>query len=446
MHSILRTALGLSVLLLTLVAAAPTAHAEDEAKKAAEPTTAAELLALGDKTFRMRDYEDATAIYKRAIAAAENEINGKSGDLPQAETALLAEALAMTARGYLIRGKGKEGLPYLERAAKVANVAQPNGWSRYLGVKGRFEWKVEKDKPKATKTFEHMHAYCMKHELWSRAVDAAHMVAITGTHDQQVAWGLKGIEAAEKGGMEGWLGPLWNNLGNTYDELGQQEKALEAFKKARHYHWKGEGEHRKLVADWAVGMAYRKCGKLKEAKQWLRPVLAWAMRRWLEEKTPERGEWVGLASMDLGLVALAEGRKDAARLDLDRAHHLLAAVKMEEWHPAAWKELTEARAAVALPKGAPESKGVRETKAQLANFGGAIDMFRMRHKKLPGTLEALTVTDSRNPHPFMKSIPKDPWGNAYEYRILSRSKYQLRSYGPDGEPETDDDVVYPDKR
>ena len=314
----------------------------------AEKLDAAGLVARADDVFRSRAYAEATELYKRAVTLAEAAVAGSEGEAKAAATSTLVEALAMAARGHLIRDQGEEGLPYLQRAAKHASEAQPGGWSRYLGVKGRFEWKVEKDKPKATKTFEAMYAYCLQHELWSRAVDAAHMVAITGTHDQQVAWGLKGIEAAEKGGMEGWLGPLWNNLGNTYDELKQYEKALEAFQKARHYHWKGPGEHRKLVADWAVGMAYRKCGKYAEAKQWLRPVLAWAERRYAEKQEPERGEWIGLACMELGLVASKEGRPDDARRDLARAYEFLKAVGMQEWHPAAWTELMDARKALGM--------------------------------------------------------------------------------------------------
>jgi general secretion pathway protein G len=86
---------------------------------------------------------------------------------------------------------------------------------------------------------------------------------------------------------------------------------------------------------------------------------------------------------------------------------------------------------------------VTAAQTQMKNFESAIDQYKMRNKKLPDTLDALTETDGRNPHPYIKSIPDDPWGNPYEYRKMDRNEYQLRSNGEDGLPDTDDDIVWP---
>ena len=86
---------------------------------------------------------------------------------------------------------------------------------------------------------------------------------------------------------------------------------------------------------------------------------------------------------------------------------------------------------------------VSVAEAQMSNIEQAIANYRLHNKKLPSSLEELTLTDGRLTHPFMKDIPVDPWGNEYDYQVLGRSRYRLISYGEDGMPDTDDDIVWP---
>jgi tetratricopeptide (TPR) repeat protein len=305
-----------------------------------KPSETERLLKEADNTFNSRDYAGATELYRALVEKAEEE-----GD-----KAVLVQALAMTARGYLIRGMNDEGRPWIERAGELASPDDPPGWSRYLGVRGRFEWQ-DGDKPKATLTFREMYGYCLEHELYRRAIDAAHMVAITGTTDEQIEWARKGIAAAEQGGEEGWLGPLWNNLGVTYWDLAAEaegdealehdRQALDCYLKARHYHWKVGGEVSKLAADWAVGSAYRRIGEGEKAGAWLRPVLARAERRFELDPSPENGEWVGWACFDLGLLAADAGESERALELLNRAKNLLEHVGIQDWDPKSWKLLNQ---------------------------------------------------------------------------------------------------------
>jgi len=325
----MRTLTMLAILLILVPLAA---HADEAAR---DNST---LLSEADRTFNSRDYAGATDLYAALADKAEAE-----GD-----TVVLVQALAMTARGYLIQGKKEQGREWLQRAADLACSDEPSGWSRYLGVKGRFEWQDDK-KDTATQTFESMYAYCMEHELYSRAIDAAHMVAITGAFEQQIEWAHRGIVAAEKGGEDGWLGPLWNNLGVTWwdraletegeDALKYNTEALECYLKARDYHWKTGGEINKLIADWAVGSAYRRAGEPQKAGAWLRPVLAWAERLYELDPTPENGEWIGWASFDLGMLAADAGESGRALELLTTAKELLDAVGIQEWDPASWETL-----------------------------------------------------------------------------------------------------------
>jgi general secretion pathway protein G len=83
----------------------------------------------------------------------------------------------------------------------------------------------------------------------------------------------------------------------------------------------------------------------------------------------------------------------------------------------------------------------RTAEIQMDNFAAAIDMYKMDNKKLPDSLEALTQTTDKIPEPYIKDVPNDPWGNAYEFRHEGKD-YTIRSAGPDGQPDTADDVVH----
>lgn len=95
--------------------------------------------------------------------------------------------------------------------------------------------------------------------------------------------------------------------------------------------------------------------------------------------------------------------------------------------PSVWRALFQTRNDIA--------------KAQMENFAKSISLYKLSMKKLPSSLQELTQTDDKNPEPFIDSIPLDPWGNEYEYRMMGRD-YRIRSAGDNGTLEDDDDIVY----
>jgi tetratricopeptide (TPR) repeat protein len=312
-------------LLLPAVAAAQT----QEMAAAQSPSTAQQLLEQADGIFRRGENEQAAELYKLAAEAAEREM----------VMGIRVEALAQVARCELKLGRKEEGRHWLMMAAEIATDQMPRAWSRYLGVRGRFEW-MDDDLEKATATFQEMYDYCLAHDLHERAVDAAHMVAITAPPEEQILWARRGIEAAEAGGLEGWLGPLWNNLGWTYDDLGRYEESLEALLKAREYHWKLGGEMNKLIADWSVGHAYRMTGRTEEAARWMRPVLAWSERLYAAEQSPEAAEWIGHSCREMGELALQHENLPEALEYLQRAQERLQEAGMPEWDADGFEELS----------------------------------------------------------------------------------------------------------
>jgi tetratricopeptide (TPR) repeat protein len=257
-----------------------------------------ELLQTADQSFQDRNIEQALLEYQTALESARSEFNRP----------VEVEALAQIARMLLILGKMDDGRKFLDEAAARANTEDSMGYSRFLGVKGRYEWKSDQLQ-QARFTFSEMFEYCTSHELWSRGIDAANMMAIVADDPEvQLEWSRRGIDLAEFNGVESWLGPLWNNLGTTLFDQKNFEDALEAFVKARDYHWRFSGEVAKLVADYHIGMTHRFLRDYETARKWLRPVLAWAERI-------DNHNIIAQSLEDLGECDIAQGNQ-ARGLDL----------------------------------------------------------------------------------------------------------------------------------
>lgn len=289
-----------------------------------QESASARMLREADETFRARKYADALEAYRHAADAAAGDKN------PQTQV----EALAQVARCYSLQGKLDEGRPWLERAEKLASAAEPQGWSRLLGVKGIF-LRESGDKAAAQRTFEEMHRYCVEKGLYKRAIDAIHHIAIVVPLEEQPAWALKGIDAAERLNDDGSLAVLWNNLGATYEDLKQYDKMVAAYLKARDYHHVAGGPLQKMIADWAVGHGYRLAGNLPEAERWLRKTLPLA-------EAAGSAEWVGWCRKDLGETLLARGDQAAALDLLRQARASLVEAGIDKSWPEGLKSLDEA--------------------------------------------------------------------------------------------------------
>ncbi len=277
--------------------------------------TVSNLLDKADKIFKSRQYDQSREIYIQIMEQAKTENNNEA----------LTEAYAMIARTYLITDKKEAGRKFIDMAKKIAVLEEPLGWSRYLGVLGRFEWN-DKELEKATATFKNMYQFCSEKKLHDRAIDAAHMVAITGSLEMQIEWGKKGIVEAEAGNVTGWLGPLWNNLGATYEDAKNYPEALKAYQKAREYHHEYGDDLGKIIADWAVGHAYRLNEDYENAQKWLNPLL--------DKFTKAKSiEFVGWTYKELAEIAIVNEDYQVALIHMKMAEGNLKAEKMPEWDP-----------------------------------------------------------------------------------------------------------------
>jgi len=84
--------------------------------------------------------------------------------------------------------------------------------------------------------------------------------------------------------------------------------------------------------------------------------------------------------------------------------------------------------------GSVDESNVAAAKAQIKQFDTALVAYKIKFKKFPDSLDALTSPPSGDPILTSKSIPPDPWGNPYVYQLEGSRKYVIISYGADGAP------------
>lgn len=282
------------------------------------------LLAEADETFQSRNYATALGQYEEVLSLARQEFN----------RSIETEALSQMARINLVLGRKEEGQKWLEMATARVSENDPMGYSRWLGVRGRFEWKAD-DLTAARKTFDGLYNFCTVNSLWGRAIDAANMISIVAeTPAEQIKWSQRGIEAAEAADEGRWLAILWNNLAGIYYDTQQLDLALESYRKARQYHWLHSGEEAKLFADYHVGMVLRAMSRLDEAASWLRPVLAWAERL-------DNHSAIGQACEDLGEIELTLGKTTEGLKLLHRAREEYKAAGFDQSWPQIWDNINE---------------------------------------------------------------------------------------------------------
>ncbi len=89
---------------------------------------------------------------------------------------------------------------------------------------------------------------------------------------------------------------------------------------------------------------------------------------------------------------------------------------------------------------------INATKTQLTSLKNGIEMYKIKFNGLPETLDALkdgpsdAAKKARWTGPIMNEIPGDAWTNAIVYSVNGNT-FELRSGGPDGQVNTQDDIV-----
>lgn len=319
----------LGVLALVTALASVLGCASSKSKQRNSPITmgpSVELLNLGDELFKQGKYGEAKDMYARAV-------NSSGPDHAY------VEACAQVARMESLVDSMEAGEPWLQLAMRRADQEEPLGWSRLQQVLGIFERKSGSG-ASAVKRFKALYDYCLKYKLYERAIDAAHHVVLASDDPaEQMAWSQKGIEAAEAGGLQGWLAVLWNNMGGALEEQERWDDALVAYRTAKKYHYETGNKQRMLIADWAVTRALRMTGKLDEARELSRDTYSWAVSRYREDPSPNNAEWVGYTTWELAELSALDGDLDTALAGLRDARASLLEAGIESWGEFGKKEV-----------------------------------------------------------------------------------------------------------
>lgn len=110
-------------------------------------------------------------------------------------------------------------------------------------------------------------------------------------------------------------------------------------------------------------------------------------------------------------------------------------------------------AAVVVPKFTGSSEKARKTRAatDISTLDGQVDRFELDTGRFPTNEEGVAIlAQSQAPSgakewhgPYIKQVPKDPWGNPYQYRYPGQnnvSGVDIYSMGPDGHEGGGDDI------
>ena len=150
------------------------------------------------------------------------------------------------------------------------------------------------------------------------AADAAHMLGIVAPVAEQLRWHQEALAIAQESDDErarGWLGPLYNNIGWTYHDLGEYEKALHTFQKGLAWREAKGQEEEARRARWAVGRALRSLGRLEEAYRMQQALLA---------EYERLGEENGYVYEELAECLREMGRDEEAQAYFGQAYEQLA--------------------------------------------------------------------------------------------------------------------------
>lgn len=178
------------------------------------------------------------------------------------------ELLTQLARTLSLQRKFDDAHEILNKAAQLIGAQDmPVAEIRYLLERGR-AFNSADEKQKAITLFKEAYDKALRYDEDFYAVDAAHMLGIAEKPPDQLYWNTTAMELAEKSAdvtAKKWLGSLYNNIGWTYYDINDYNKALVFFERALAWRISQKDERGIFIAKWTIGRTYRSLDKIDEA-------------------------------------------------------------------------------------------------------------------------------------------------------------------------------------
>lgn len=241
--------------------------------------------------------------------------------LPQAQSSgkpeYVAELMTQIARAQGLQQKYGDAFATLDQADALIKPEMKTARVRSLLERGRVL--NSSGKPvDAVPLLKDALLFSRDSNLEYYAVDAAHMLGIATKGDQSLRWNEQAIqlaEAAKENRARKWLGPLYNNTGWTFSDLGRYGDALKMFEKDIQFR-KQEGTNAEVgIARWSMATMLRHLGRVDEALRIQMELLAQPERKGNEDE--------GYTHEEIGECLLLLGRHAEAKPHFTRAWELL---------------------------------------------------------------------------------------------------------------------------